>query len=292
MYKGLYDKFSNWFRGGNIWLYSDPHFSDDEMKFIRKDYIGDEEQIKRINSKVGKNDTIIFLGDIGNVECIKKIRGYKVLIMGNHDKGASNYKRVIEEVETFNSADVTVEDLDKIQELGFNFVNQPDKIKELGLDKYFHKITKDNHLFDEVYEGPLFINDKVLLSHEPLKMPTCIFNIYGHDHSNWFDNGGYGLNVCAEWINYTPVSLLSMLKNGTFSKVDNIHRITIDKATERSNNKKKYTEEELDEILYEATSFGIPEDLRKHNDELLEKDINDIIEEKCNPEEVKLRKDE
>lgn len=35
-------------------------------------------------------------------------------------------------------------------------------------------------------------------------------------------------------------------------------------------------EEDLDEVLYEATSFGMPEDLRKHNDELLEKDLNDL----------------
>jgi len=254
MYKGLYDKFSNWFRGGNIWLYSDPHFGDEEMKYIRKNYIGDEEQVKRINSKVGKNDTIIFLGDIGDVEYIKKIRGYKVLIMGNHDGGASNYKRVIEEKETFNSAEITAEDLDKVQELGFGFVHEPEKLKELGLDKYFHKVVNDNHLFDEVYEGPVFINDKVVLSHEPFPMARlntrdekgyckdayCFYNIHGHDHSNTlqkFPDDPF-MNVCAEWIDYTPVSLLSMLKKGAFSKIDNIHRFTIDKATAKKGGKK------------------------------------------------------
>ena len=203
MYKGLYDRFANWFRGGNIWLYSDPHFGDTEMQYIRKDYIGDDEQVKNINAKVGKNDTIIFLGDIGDVSFIKKIRGYKVLIMGNHDSGASNYKRGLETI----------------------FVNNmPQEV--------------DNHLFDEVYEGPLFINDKVLLSHEPLSItPHCIFNIHGHDHSGLCGEEGYGYNVCAEWINYSPVSLLSMLKGGFFSKVDNIHRFTIDKATERKGGK-------------------------------------------------------
>lgn len=241
MYKGLYDCFKHWFRGGNIWLYSDPHFGDEDMKYIRKNYIGDEEQIKRINSKVGKNDTIIFLGDIGDIECIKKIRGYKVLIMGNHDKGASNYIRVRKEYSTFNSAEITAEDLDKVKELGFGFVNQPDKLQELGLDKYFHKVVEDNHLFDEVYEGPLMISDKILLSHEPIRYtaPYIWFNIHGHDHANWFqklENDPY-MNVCAEWIDYTPVSLLSMLKNGTFSKVENIHRLTIDNATEKKANR-------------------------------------------------------
>ena len=67
MYKHLYDKFKNWYdNNATIYLYSDPHFSDHEMPWIRTNYISDEEQVMRINSKVGKNDTIIFLGDIGN----------------------------------------------------------------------------------------------------------------------------------------------------------------------------------------------------------------------------------
>ena len=230
MYKGLYDKFSHWFRGGNIYLYSDPHFGDEEMKHIRKDYIGDEEQIKRINSKVGKNDTIIFLGDIGDVECIKKIRGYKVLIMGNHDKGASNYRRVVKFLPDVcpKCGGTVVYDYETAHNCGPECA----WCRKCGTVRPKHQ-EEDNHLFNEVYEGPLFINDKILLSHEPLNLPSCIFNIYGHDHANWFNNDGLGLNVCAEWINYTPISLLNLLKSGIFSKVDNIHRITIDKATER-----------------------------------------------------------
>ena len=60
---------------------------------LRKNYIGDEEQIKRINSKIGKYDTLVILGDVGDIEWVRKIRGYKVLVMGNHDAGATNYKR-------------------------------------------------------------------------------------------------------------------------------------------------------------------------------------------------------
>lgn len=100
MYKGLYDSFAErWcHEGSTIWLYSDPHFGDEEMKYIRTNYISDDEQIKRINSKVGKNDVIIFLGDIGNLKCIKRIRGYKICIVGNHDKGATKCSRYFNEV--------------------------------------------------------------------------------------------------------------------------------------------------------------------------------------------------
>lgn len=105
MYKHLYDNFAHWYKGGaregadkgSIWLYSDPHFSDPDLAKYRKD-ITDDEQVRRINSKVGKYDTLIILGDVGNLEYVKKLRGYKVLIMGNHDAGATNYTPYFNEV--------------------------------------------------------------------------------------------------------------------------------------------------------------------------------------------------
>jgi calcineurin-like phosphoesterase family protein len=180
MIESLYAPFQKWTETGTLWIYSDPHFSDPEMVHLRKNYIGDDEQIARINSKVGRKDTIIFLGDIGDEEKIRKIRGYKVLIMGNHDKGATKYEE----------------------------------------------------LFDEVYSGPLFIGEKLLLSHEPIALPFA-YNIHGHDHSNWDAGMKHHMNVCAEHIEYTPVNLTRLLKRGLLSKVETIHRATIDGATSR-----------------------------------------------------------
>ena len=54
MKKHLYPIFAEkWLRGGNLYFYSDPHFADEEMKYLRKDYIGDDEQIRRIKSVMG-----------------------------------------------------------------------------------------------------------------------------------------------------------------------------------------------------------------------------------------------
>lgn len=98
MYKHLYDCFAHWYHGGTIYFYSDPHFADPEMKDIRKDYISDEEQVARIRSKIGKNDTLIILGDVGDIEWVKKLRGYKVLVCGNHDVGATKYQECFDEI--------------------------------------------------------------------------------------------------------------------------------------------------------------------------------------------------
>ena len=231
----LYPCFKHWLEFNNIWLYSDPHFNDPEMIHLRKNYISDEEQVKRINAKVGKKDLLICLGDVGDISFVSKLRaGYKVLIKGNHDdKGDSYYQRVRNEVKYFSTEpeEVQAEIAKCVAD-----INLFDKLDEV-VKKYTTVKVEDNHLFDEVYSGPVWIAEKILLSHEPIDIPYA-FNIHGHDHSNWFANDHH-LNLCAEHIDYTPVSLVTLVKDGKFAKVDNIHRMTIDRAVEKKANRNK-----------------------------------------------------
>ena len=37
------------------------------------------------------------------------------------------------------------------------------------------------------------------------------------------------LNLCAEWINYTPVSLADIIKSGILTNISTIHRDYLDK---------------------------------------------------------------
>jgi calcineurin-like phosphoesterase family protein len=245
MYKSLYDKFKNWYKTDGvhenaIWLFSDPHFNDPEANFLRKDYIGDEEQLKRLNSKIGKHDTVICLGDVGDLNFIKRLKGYKVLIMGNHDKGASNYQRVIKsERKLFvmphnKELPYTPEQYDQNEDIR-------NKVMEdyPGCDYIEIKAVKnDNHLFDEVYEGPLMISDKIVLSHEPLGW-DYVLNIHGHDHSSWYVSDKPHINLCVELINYTVVSLKSIIESGILKTLDDIHRVTIDSATKKKADRKK-----------------------------------------------------
>lgn len=210
MYKHLYDSLKHWYHYGigNIYFYSDPHFNDEEMKFLRQDYIGDMEQVARINSKVGKNDTIVFLGDIGDVDFIRYIRGYKVLIMGNHDARASNYRRK--------------------EKLVGSIEEYKDKLHQKGYFEAAGYVWYDNELFDEVYEGILTIAPNIILSHEPIGNFPYAINIHGHNHNS---NDKY--NMCAENINYTPVPIKNFIKDGISKKVVDIHREAIDRAINR-----------------------------------------------------------
>ena len=199
----LYPCFEHCKQFNNIWIYSDPHFNDPDSQFFRKNYPGDTEQVKRINSKVGRKDLIIFLGDIGDLSFAKQVRGYKVLVQGNHDVGSSNYQRKQESFVDTNTGKT---------------------------------IIQDNKLFNEVYEGPIIINEKIILSHEYLNIPY-FYNIYGHHHNKL--KSSIGFNCCAEHLNYTPISLKTIIESGELKRITSIHRITIDSATERKKKRLK-----------------------------------------------------
>ena len=92
---------------------------------------------------------------------------------------------------------------------------------------------------NEIYDGPLFISDKILLSHEPVYgLPWCL-NIHGHDHNDMeaYAEGCKHLNLAANVCGYTPVNLGVLIKKGILADISNIHRMTIDRATAKSNNK-------------------------------------------------------
>lgn len=182
MIAGLYDIFAHWHKQGTVWIYSDTHFNDKELGEGVAARPSAEEHLKLINSKVGKKDTLILLGDVGDVEIARKLKGYKILIAGNHDAGMSNYKEV----------------------------------------------------FDEVYAGALIVGEKLILSHEPVNVPWA-FNIHGHVHSGEPMSDNQHFNVCGEARKcYEPVNLNQFMKAGFMSKIQTIHRDTIDKATKRA----------------------------------------------------------
>lgn len=186
MIQGLYDIFAHWHKQGTVWLISDTHFDDEELAAGVLNRPSTEEYIKLISSKVGKRDTIIHLGDVGNLEAMKKIKGYKILIMGNHDSGKSNYLEV----------------------------------------------------FDEVYQGPLIIGEKLILSHEPIDI-IGMFNLHGHTHAITHKNDNTHFNCCSDYVGYTPINFNQWMKQGYLSKVQTLHRKTIDKASLNKHGQKR-----------------------------------------------------
>lgn len=233
MIKGLYSPFECW--GENTcWIISDTHFDDPDLIHAYLDRPSAAEQVKIINSKVGKNDTLIILGDVGNVEWVKQLRAKrKILVMGNHDAGIGNYQKRIW-IKKFDKREYQKhEALDEMKRLypdcSYTIIEGFDFSSCLG----YWEVRANNCLFDLVFAGPVMISKKLILSHEPIENCDWCFNIHGHVHSRDIVNDDYHFNVCADVINYTPINLNRWMKEGHLAKVKSLHRQTIDEATER-----------------------------------------------------------
>lgn len=235
MLPGIYDAFQHWGeKHQTVWIYSDPHFGDDELASNIKGRPSAEEQVKKINAKCGRRDCLIILGDVGDIEYVRQLRAeYKVLIMGNHDAGSTNYKRqVIHKM--YDQDDYTKEQV--IAEMKALYPGWKLSIHE-AYEFYspFKRwnVYADNKLFDEVYEGALIVGEKLILSHEPITGLTWAMNLHGHIHDKRAKTDAYHINCCSDVIGYEPINLTQKLKQGIATRVASIHRQTIDKATER-----------------------------------------------------------
>ena len=185
-----------WNRDGSIYLISDTHFSDADCKLMAPDWISPKEYIQKLRKTISKNDTLIHLGDVGDVKTFdlwpKYKRPYMVLLMGNYDK------------------------------------------KSQGLKDYF----------DEIYEGPLMIGEKLLLSHEPVYGLSWVFNIHGHIHDIRHQDDEYHCCITSNIIGYRPIRLKEIIHSGVLKQIDSLHRQTID-----SRNIQK--EGEKDDLVYQ-----------------------------------------
>ena len=130
-------------------------------------------------------------------------------------------------------------------------VGNPEYLKDI---KAYKVLIMGNHdetatqfepYFDEIYTGPLWIAEKLVLSHEPLCLESGItrkpiaFNIHGHDHSGEYYNDDYHLNLAQNVFGYEPLSLKDFIKDGHLKQIKSIHREIIDNATKRKYSKNK-----------------------------------------------------
>ncbi len=109
----------------------------------------------------------------------------------------------------------------------FDFVRAKRKILITG---NHDKVSEMYGHFTEVFNGPVFIADRILLSHEPIfGLEDFCFNFHGHDHAGTQHRNH--MNLAANVCGYTPVNLGKLIKKGVLANIPNYHRLTIDEAT-------------------------------------------------------------
>ncbi len=208
----LYSFCDKWFeKGGAIWLFSDPHFNDLETYKLNPGRPATEELIRRINSKCGKKDTLICLGDVGDLEVIKKLKaGYKILIMGNHDTGKIKFKSVFNEV--YEGPLIIRKDIIlSHEEAPFKYA--------FNIHGHDHSASKLLNTMFKRYDSDLNTNDYITAQLDSIK-------VFGLTE----------MNCCYEWLGFNLLNLNDLIKSGVLSSVPNIHRETIEK---RCKNQKK-----------------------------------------------------
>lgn len=94
--------------------------------------------------------------------------------------------------------------------------------------------VKDKSFWTEIYDGPLFISPKIVLSHEPIYGLDWCMNIHGHDHDPNHKGDEHHLNVAANVIGYKPINLGREIKRGLLRNCDGIHRYTIDRIKDEN----------------------------------------------------------
>lgn len=224
---GVYPIFNEIFKNySTIWIGSDTHFDEIDLP----NHPNGEELVKSINRQAGKKDLVILLGDVGDPSYLAKIKADKILLLGNHDKGVSNYERVIH-TEYFEQQ--RYEALDEMKRLYPNC--------HYSIDEYatHWEVKADNKLADFVFEGPVMLGEKLILSHEPIPSFYWALNLHGHDHTGSKETNLYHYNVALPVNNYKLTNLNQLLKSGPTAYIQSLHRDTIDTATQKSKRRKK-----------------------------------------------------
>ena len=181
MIPSLYKTFNEkWCSNGSIYIISDTHFDDADCKIMDPNWISPAEHIAILKKQIHKGDTLIHLGDVGTAAYLDELKGYKVLLTGNHDV-----------------------------------------------------LSKVASHFDEVYTGPLFIADRILLSHEPIYgLEKFCLNIHGHKHRAMQYsyivelNRVTHINMASDVCNYEPLNLGKIIKEGYLSNIPNYHKFS------------------------------------------------------------------
>ena len=111
--------------------------------------------------------------------------------------------------------------------------------KVLIMGNHDQSKTKFEAHFDEIFDGPVFIAEKILLSHEPVTGLDWCMNIHGHDHADAFPKDGRHVNLAANVCGYKPFDLGREIKHGLLGGIESIHRQTINRATERKKDREQ-----------------------------------------------------
>ena len=85
-----------------------------------------------------------------------------------------------------------------------------------------YPVSYYKQFFEGVSQTPVYVDKRVIFSHEPHPVEPGIINIHGHTHSVYLDSELH-INVCPEYNGYTPL-LYKKIKQKKLSEIDKPNR--------------------------------------------------------------------
>ena len=179
--------------------------------------VHDDWLVDKFNAVVSKDDTTLFLGDFAfkNLAIAKRLNGFKILILGNHDrKGSQVYDQAGFD---YVIRGLLIQEGDKVFE-----VQATDKlfsalVKEInGYKILFSHYPPDEREFryyrDESgetdYDKPSIMNERIAESINVYYDLSCDFALHGHTHDRHPQMETVNLiNVCRDVNNMKPYRL-------------------------------------------------------------------------------------
>lgn len=178
-----------------IYFTADTHFGSERVRFysrrpFRSVKQTDNALIKNWNKTAKNSDFVYHLGDFGNYELIKRLKGKVILIMGNYEE--DDRKKLNMTFYEFKSYLIGLGFADVISTKGIKI-----KLEEFG-------------------------EEKINLTHKPLDCDANCFNLFGHVHG-LSKVKEFGLNVGVDCFNYklVDVETIKIFKNAIENVYDN-----------------------------------------------------------------------
>jgi len=173
-----------------LWFYSDPHFGHKNViEYCKRPFTDVDHQtlelIARYNSRVAKDDTVIWLGDCffckrGQArQILSQLNGRKIVVLGNHDAEPG-----------------------KMQSLGFDFAMFESRIRLAG-----HPVKLSHYPYAPPWWKQFFRGkgDLRYLDRRPTRFDGWL--LHGHVHQAWkMREKSREINVGVDVWDFKPVS--------------------------------------------------------------------------------------
>lgn len=162
----------------DIFFTADTHFGSERILQLSKRPFGSTKQmditmINNWNEKVNDNSQVFHLGDFGNYENIKHLKGQVTLMLGNYE----------------------------LQDIKDNWHGDVDKFRAHLISLGFRDVVEEGKTITvKELEEPIY------LAHQPIHCKKEIFNLFGHIHKLSMVKE-FGLNIGVDGHNFKPLDV-------------------------------------------------------------------------------------